>query len=575
MKLTFALFALAACTPAPAPRATTAPASAPPPTAAQAKAAAAADELGAITFEVTTGSHVARGAFLRGVLAMHSFWYDQAIEEFQAAVAADPGFAMGHWGLAMANIKLLFLEDDVEAGRAALARIAGVDGLSERERGWIEASRALFTDGSAVERRVAFAAAMATLHTAYPDDDEIATFHSLALMSSLPPGDPDEPRVGAAAGAIALEVMARNPRHPGAAHYVIHAFDTPALAPVALPAARIYARIAPAAYHARHMPAHIFGRLGMWDEAFASCQSAWDASVAAAEAHGRGFEARDYHSLSWLVELAFERGQRRVAEAALAQARADVEASNSPVVRGWYSEMVATYMENTEDWQRLDELLAPLARPAGAASAPAAAHVCAPSTAAAPPPDGGPPFAVMERMKVAELRLAAAVERRDRKAAARHSRELDDSIRAMRPFRLKLMGAKGVADEDARMRPFLVLGRKVREARLRRDARAMLPLVQRNAVLADGMPSFEPPVLGASAREAVATTLMELGRPAEALVELERVLKDHPNRARVMLAALRAARAAKDDAAAERHRAALRVVWAAAEPDFPGLTEIR
>ncbi|HTM22593.1 MAG TPA: hypothetical protein VL172_18855, partial [Kofleriaceae bacterium] len=219
-----------------------------------------------LSFPVTGGTPAARREFVAGLLAMHSFWYTEATRRFEAAAAADPTFVMAQWGVAMSHAQLLFQNDELEPGRAALARIGDVSALSPRERAWIGAARELYASELVAERRHAFRLAMEKLHADYPDDDEASLFLSLALQSDHKEEDIDV-ATRARAGSLALEVFGRNPRHPGAAHYIIHAFDTPDLAALALPAARVYARIAPAAFHARHMPAPIFSRFGLWEEA--------------------------------------------------------------------------------------------------------------------------------------------------------------------------------------------------------------------------------------------------------------------------------------------------------------------
>src|SRR5688500_7686753 len=115
----------------------------PPPNAPAASTARPAPDpahadLGTLTFEVTGGTEEARRAFVRGLLAYHSFWYEEAAPQFRAAVAADRSFVMGHWGLAMSHSQLLFQQDDVAAGRAALAAMPPLEGVSERERAWVE-----------------------------------------------------------------------------------------------------------------------------------------------------------------------------------------------------------------------------------------------------------------------------------------------------------------------------------------------------------------------------------------------------------------------------------------------------
>src|SRR5918912_2084668 len=140
-----------------------------------------------------------------------------------------------------------------------------------------------------------------------------AAFYSLSLLGLVRPEEKSY-RLQAKAGAIALEVYQKNPNHPGAAHYIIHAFDDPDHAILALPAARRYADIAPEAHHARHMPSHIFLQLGMWPEAAASNESAWQASDAWMKRKNLPLSLRDYHSLHWLLYAYLQQGRYKKAE---------------------------------------------------------------------------------------------------------------------------------------------------------------------------------------------------------------------------------------------------------------------
>ena len=140
---------------------------------------------------------------------------------------------------------------------------------------------------------------MAKLAIAHPQDDEAQAFYALSLLAILPRGDQALPQ-RQKAGAIVEGVFKRNPQHPGAPHYILHAYDHPALAARALPAARAYAKIAPAASHALHMPAHAFVQRGLWDEAAATDEASWNASIAWATRRKLSIAMRDFHSLSWL-----------------------------------------------------------------------------------------------------------------------------------------------------------------------------------------------------------------------------------------------------------------------------------
>ena len=173
---------------------------------------------------------------------------------------------MAYWGEAMAFSQPLWFFEEPEKGRAALARLGSspearlAKAGTERERGFLRAVEALWGPGVRPVRAQAFADAMAAVAAANPDDDEAQVFYALALLGTLPRGDASLP-LREKAGALAEAVFARNPKHPGAAHLILHAYDHGALAPRGLAAARAYAAIAPAASHALHMPAHFFVQL--------------------------------------------------------------------------------------------------------------------------------------------------------------------------------------------------------------------------------------------------------------------------------------------------------------------------
>ena len=260
--------------------------------------------LGSISFS-TSGNPKAQPHFIRGVLWLHSFAYEEAIDAFRAAQQIDPGFVMAYWGEAMCFMQPLWFHEDVAQGRTALAKLAAspetraARAKDARERAYVRAVEALYGPGDTAARYRNYAAAMAAIVRDFPNDDEAQAFHALALLAMLPRGDAAL-QARQQAGAIAERVFARNPKHPGAAHYILHAYDHPSLAAKGLAAARAYAAIAPAASHALHMPAHAFVQLGMWDEAARSDEASWQASVHWAARRGLSVAMRDYHSLTWL-----------------------------------------------------------------------------------------------------------------------------------------------------------------------------------------------------------------------------------------------------------------------------------
>ena len=243
------------------------------------------DDVGSVNFP-TSGSAEAQKHFLRGVATLHSFGWKQARTAFQEAQAADPDFAMAYWGESLTYNHPLISEWDLETPRAVLSKLGATTeerlaaAPTDREKGFIAAVDVLFFgEGDTMARRTAYMQVMRGLHERYPDDDEIAAYYALSLLSSAGPAGEGH-RQNVLAGAIALGITSRKPKHPGAVHYTIHAFDDPVHAPLALPAAWVFADIAAAVPHALHMPTHIFIQHGMWQQVSDSNQSAYAAAVA-------------------------------------------------------------------------------------------------------------------------------------------------------------------------------------------------------------------------------------------------------------------------------------------------------
>jgi len=214
-------------------------------------------ELGSVDFP-TSGSGQSQEHFLRGVAALHFFWYPVALEEFRAASQADPDFMMGYWGEAMAHDHPIWGDpQETEAARRVIAKIRITPELTQRERVYINAVKLLYGEGDRQARDQAYAEAMGKMYREYPDDLEAAAFYALALLGSIRPQDPAALQRRMRAGAIAMEIYRKEPNHPGAPHYILHAFDDPNHAILALPAAKRYAEIAPDAPHAPARAAEI------------------------------------------------------------------------------------------------------------------------------------------------------------------------------------------------------------------------------------------------------------------------------------------------------------------------------
>lgn len=531
--------------------------------------------LGAMTFAHSEGTPAARAYFTRGMLALHSFWYDEAARQFSAAIVADREMNMAYWGVAMSRCKLLWGEDDLDGAREILSRMPNPDRLTPREQAWVLAAVALVRDGDVRTSRRSFAAAMETLHAQFPDD-ESATFLALALLSTIRPDEAGTEAVRERAAALARGVYERNPKHPGAAHYLIHAYDTPALAARALPMARVYAGIAPAAFHARHMPSHIFSRLGMWKEAIASCQAAWDASLEAARREKLSANHHDFHSLHWLMEMPFELGLREDADRALGVFGAAVRAGLGRQHRALYATQVASYMMRTGEWARVDELLAPLEAPAAeeaapfAPAAPAAPRGGEPASHCAPAPASSP-LDLVEQAAVLDTRARAASRRRDPAATRRLLGELDAVRAKLRPSFLAMQPKDTVARLD-------VAHERHRRALLARaggDDRTLLGLLRRSAPDAELEPMGERNPSGFLVHEEIGDTLLRLGRAKEASAAYARALAQQPGRARSLLGAARAAAKAGDPQAARTWYEQVLKLWSAADERTDGLAEAR
>ena len=338
------------------------------------------DDVGVITFP-TSATGAAQEHFLRGVAILHSFGWKQAREQFHAAQAIDPGFAMAYWGESLAYNHPLVTKMDPEKPRKALERLGATPqeriakAPTEREKGFLRAVEILWGEGGHEERAVGYMEAMADLHGAYPDDPEIAAFHSLSLLTATrATGDLSE-RWNVRAGNIALRLLNANPVHPGAAHYTIHAFDNPLMAPLALHAAHAFADIAPAVSHARHMPTHIFIQHGMWDLVSGHNQAAYDVAVELWEPGDALGDA--VHSLDWGQYGDLQRGDYAKARLWMARLAAMVEhegfeaggargAAGTARAKGAVPLLRARYIVETEEWEirpitddsRTSELLA-------------------------------------------------------------------------------------------------------------------------------------------------------------------------------------------------------------------------
>ena len=335
---------------------------------------ARADEgLGRISFP-TSGSAAAQPAFIRGVLLLHSFEFDDAAEAFREARRIDPGFAMAYWGEALTHNHPLWryqnrdaaLKVLAELGRTPEARRAKAP--TAREQAYLASLDALYGDGEKVDRDRAYAAALGRIAEEYPDDDEAKAFHALSIL-----GTNVERRdfaVDMRAAAIVEDVFLRNQEHPGAVHYMIHAYDNPMHAPLGLRAANRYSRIAGQAAHALHMTSHIFFALGMWDEAVAANEVSSAASAARVERKGLGPGEHGYHAYLWLSYAYLQQGRIDDARRVVDRMGQLLAGARERTVGYHYATGRALWVIDSERWTDAPpltdvSLLGPAARAAG------------------------------------------------------------------------------------------------------------------------------------------------------------------------------------------------------------------
>jgi hypothetical protein len=285
------------------------------------------EQLGRVEFPVSCGAG-AEERFARAMALLHSFWWDAAQRAFDEVAAADSTCGMAHWGLAVTYWRNPFAGGpgpvDLRAGQAAARRAAALGAPTRRERDYIDAVATLYGDTGNVPniaRLRKYADVMERVYERNPDDPEAGIFFALALTAAAPAGDTTFARQHRAAGILKPLFQAR-PDHPGLAHYIIHASDSPQLARFGLDAARRYAEIAPTAPHAQHMPSHIFVRLGHWDETVRSNRASYQAASG-----GPRLNADQFHAMDYMVYAYLQGGQDRAAAAVVAEAQGDTAAS--------------------------------------------------------------------------------------------------------------------------------------------------------------------------------------------------------------------------------------------------------
>lgn len=487
---------------------------------AQEHAHPAQEKLGRVVFPVSCSPEAQR-RFERAMAVLHSFWWEEGGNAFGAVLAADSSCAMAHWGLAMNAWGNPFAGGPSGTTLAAAAqsaeRAAAMGGKTPREAGFIAAVAALYRNPSNTSnssRLRAYADTMARVRRDHPKDDEVALYYALSLVATVAPTDTTFAQQKQAA-AILNPLFARHPDHPGLAHYIIHANDSPHLAHLGLDAARRYAAIAPSAPHAQHMPTHIFVRLGMWDETIASNWKSYQASVEHAGANGlAGVEAEGLHALDYAVYSYLQQGKDREARriVALGDSIGTTAVANSLI--GGYNRTASQARIALEqgDWKAAANF-----RPSIASTAPVAAMLTGFTRGIGSARSGNAAQARQEALALDSLSKALAGTEPD------WSRIADIKRRAVEAWAMFAAGdtAGGLA--------------------LAKEAAEMEAVTAKHPVTPGEL---------LPARELEADMLLAAGRHAEARTAYQASLRREPGRARSVFGAARAAELGKDHAAA-------------------------
>ena len=517
-------------------------------------AAPGAQELGTITFP-TSGAAAAQPAFLEGVKALHSFEFDPAAEAFRRAQKADPTFAMAFWGEAMSYNHPLWAQQDVEAAKGALERLAPTHDARlalaklPKEKAFLEAMQILyFSPGDKLARDRAYSDAMAAMYARWPEDHEIGTWYALSLLGTLRPGDSGFRRQALAAS-IAQKIFAENPKHPGAAHFIIHSFDDPEHAPLGLPAANAYAKIAPAAAHALHMPSHIYVQLGMWQQAAASnvvaYKAAMDVNTRLKLAEGR----EDFHTLSWLAyaNLMMGRFDEAKKNVDLARQAADRNPKNRGVQNGYLSMRARNILE-TGQWEKIQ-----LDPPAAATGDAHAGMPGMPGMASADPGNAWIFIAGFSAAKLGDVKAAEAAEARLR--AAREKASPAPNAYAGK--------AVAILEKELGAATRFAAGQTDDALRLAKEAVDLEMTLD---------PPSGPPDPMKPALELYGELLLEASRPEEAAAAFAQSLLRMPKRTPSLLGLARASARAGNTAAARQHYGEL-VAMPGASPTSPAVLE--
>ncbi len=510
--------------------------------------AASAETLGKVHFPVSCNP-TAQKEFDQAIAMLHSFWYQMAEKTFTAVTQADSNCAMAYWGIAMSLYHPLWEPPNpatLQKGLAAVEKGTAIGAKTPRERDYIAAIGAYYSGFDKLDhhtRAVAYEKTMEQLHLRYADDLEAAVFYALALLSTAPPTDKTYANQKKAA-AILDKVFAVEPDHPGVAHYFIHAYDSPALAHLALPAARRYAKIAPTVPHALHMPSHIFTRLGLWQD---SIQSNLAAAAAArkygAETQMAGAWDQQLHPMDYLIYAYLQGAQDVEAKRVLHELSTIQKGDPANLTSGYaFAAIPARYALERRQWSEAAALeLRPASFPWSRYPWAEATTYFARAVGAA---RSGHPADAQKELEKIEALHKVLVEAKEAYWA--------DEVEILRlESAAWIAHAKGKNDEAAQW---------MRAAANLEDSTEKHPVTPGSIL---------------PAREQLADLLLALRQPAAALREYEASLRNAPSRFNSLYGAARSAELSGDRTKAREYYAQLIDVSKLADGDRPELREAR
>ena len=511
--------------------------------AAPVAAAGDGEKLGSVHFPVSCAPAV-QADFERAVALLHSFWYEESLKAFTAVTTADATCAMGYWGIAMSVYYPLWQPPSpamLQKGTAALEKTRGLT-ATPREKDYIGAIETYYRDADKLDHRTRAAAyekAMEQLYRRYPDDREAAVFYALALNATAAPTDKTYANQ-LKAGAILEKVYAEQPDHPGVAHYIIHSYDYPPLASRGLVAARGYAKTAPSVPHAQHMPAHIFTRLGLWQESIDSNRASANAGKAYYAKLGKDTVwDQTLHALDYVVYAYLQTGQDKQARGVLEELSAMQKSEPESFVAAYAYAAIPTRLALEQHRWSEAAALSPASRPF--------------------PWDR---FAWGEAITTFGRALGAARSGDAAKARA--------EVQKLDGYRASLVTAKQTYWADQVNIQQQAAAAWVARAEGRNDE--ALKLMRAAADLEDSTekhPVTPAPVV--PARELLGELLLDLNQPAQALVEFEASAAREPNRFNGLFGAARAAELSGNLAKAKTLYARLVAMCDRADGDRPEL----